>query len=151
MKWLPVASLACACGLAATVVQAQEGIPPGSSSVNEINEAIAAAGKRNLAQAAPRLQGFSVALLLGAAQGSTAPDGLSAPARKALADISDFLPYKTYRVLDTQWIAGTERGGVMQFSAARRWHPGLRVHHVRDAGRRRRSTHCDGRAAHAAD
>jgi hypothetical protein len=55
-----------------------------------------------------------VALLLGASQGSTAPDGLSAPARKALADISDFLPYKTYRVLDTQWIAGTERGGVMQ-------------------------------------
>ncbi len=115
MKWLPVASLACACGLAATVVQAQDGIPPGSSSINEINEAIAAAGKRNLAQAAPRLQGFSVALLLGAAQGSTAPDGLSAPARKALADISDFLPYKTYRVLDTQWIAGTERGGVMNF------------------------------------
>src|SRR3990170_2399847 len=60
------------------------------------------------------LQGFRVALLLGEAKGSTASDGLSAPARKALADISDFLPYKAYRVLDTQWIAGTERGGAMQ-------------------------------------
>lgn len=107
MKWLRIASLACACCLAATVVQAQDAI-------NEINEAIAAAGKRNAAQPAPRLQGFSVALLLGAAQGSTAPDGLSAPARRALADISDFLPYKTYRVLDTQWIAGSERGGALQ-------------------------------------
>jgi hypothetical protein len=115
MKWLRIASIACAFSLVTMTVQAQDAIPPGSSSVNEINEAIAAAGKRNVAPPAQRLQGFSVALLVGEAQGSTAPDGLSAPARKALADIKDFLPYKAYRVLDTQWIAGTERGGGMQF------------------------------------
>jgi hypothetical protein len=54
-----------------------------------------------------RLQGFSVVLLLGEIQGGGTPaDGLSTPARKALADLKDFLPYKSYRLLDTQWIAG---------------------------------------------
>lgn len=65
------------------------------------------------AQETRRIQGFSVVLLLGEAQGSATPDGLSAPARKALADLKDFLPYKGYRVLDTQWIAGTERGSML--------------------------------------
>ena len=107
MKRLRIATVACACVLAATTVQAQD-------SVDAINEAIAAASRRNAVPAAQRLQGFSVALLLGEAKGSTTPDGLSAPARKALADISSFLPYKAYRVLDTQWVAGSERAGVIQ-------------------------------------
>jgi hypothetical protein len=57
-----------------------------------------------------RLQGFSLLLLLGETQGAGQPDNISAPARKALADIKDFLPYKTYRVLDTQWVAGSDNG-----------------------------------------
>ena len=56
-----------------------------------------------------RLLGYSIVLLLGETQGGTTTgEGLSAPARKALADIKDFLPYKSYRTLDTQWLAGAE-------------------------------------------
>jgi hypothetical protein len=57
-----------------------------------------------------RVQGFSLLLLLGETQGTGQPDSISAPARKALADIKDFLPYKAYRVLDTQWVAGSDNG-----------------------------------------
>jgi hypothetical protein len=65
------------------------------------------------AQEPPRVQGFSVVLLLGEMQGTMTPNtarALSAPAQKALSDIKDFLPYKGYRVLDTQWVAGSEFG-----------------------------------------
>src|SRR5258708_1923577 len=51
----------------------------------------------------PAPQGFSVVLVLGDMQGGTAQDNLPAAARKALADVKDFLPYKGYRLLDTQW------------------------------------------------
>jgi hypothetical protein len=58
------------------------------------------------AQSAQR--GFSVVLLLGETQNAGGGDGLPpAPAlRKALSDVKDFLPYKSYRVLDTQWLRG---------------------------------------------
>lgn len=58
------------------------------------------------AQSAQR--GFSVVLLLGETQTASAGDTLPpAPAlRKALSDVKDFLPYKSYRVLDTQWLRG---------------------------------------------
>jgi hypothetical protein len=36
-------------------------------------------------------------------QGASAQDNVPAAARKALADMKDFLPYKTYRLLDAQW------------------------------------------------
>jgi len=61
-------------------------------------------------QESKRLQGFSLLLLLGETQGTGQPENISAPARKALADIKDFLPYKAYRVLDTQWVAGSDNG-----------------------------------------
>jgi hypothetical protein len=32
-----------------------------------------------------------------------------AAARKALGDLKDFLPYKSYRLLDAQWILGSQR------------------------------------------
>ena len=48
-------------------------------------------------------QAFSVVLVLGEAQASTMQDNVPAAARKALADMKDFLPYKGYRLLDTQW------------------------------------------------
>jgi hypothetical protein len=61
-------------------------------------------GPSALAQTRPN--GFSVVLLLGDTQGNATGDSLPpAPAlRKALADVKDFLPYKSYRVLDTQWL-----------------------------------------------
>ncbi len=51
----------------------------------------------------PAPQGFSVVLVLGEMQGSGATDSVPPAARKALADMKDFLPYKSYRFLDTQW------------------------------------------------
>jgi hypothetical protein len=53
-------------------------------------------------------RGFSVVLLVGETQGAAAGDSLPpAPAlRRALNDVKDFLPYKGYRVLDTQWLRG---------------------------------------------
>lgn len=48
-------------------------------------------------------QGFSVVLVLADLQASTAPDDVPPAARRALADMKDFLPFKHYRVLDSQW------------------------------------------------
>jgi len=52
----------------------------------------------------PTVHGFSVALVLGDLQGSAKADNLPEGAKKALMDMRDFLPYKSYRLLDTQWI-----------------------------------------------
>jgi FtsZ-binding cell division protein ZapB len=53
----------------------------------------------------PAPQGFSVVLVLGEMQGSGtgAADNVPPAARKALVDMKDFLPYKSYRLLDSQW------------------------------------------------
>ncbi len=51
----------------------------------------------------PRPQAFSVSLVLGEMQASGASDTVPAAARKALTDVKDFLPYKAYRLLDSQW------------------------------------------------
>src|SRR5262245_18443997 len=58
------------------------------------------------ARAQTAQRGFSVIVLRGDTQGPAGPDNLPpAPAvRKALSDVKDFLPYKSYRVLDTQWL-----------------------------------------------
>ena len=55
-------------------------------------------------------QGYSVVLVLGDMQSTSATDGnVPAAARKALADMKDFLPYKSYRLLDAQWILGSQK------------------------------------------
>jgi hypothetical protein len=52
----------------------------------------------------PRPQAFSVSLVLGDMQAAAgAADNVPAAARKALTDIKDFLPYKSFRLLDSQW------------------------------------------------
>jgi hypothetical protein len=48
-------------------------------------------------------QGFSVVLLLGDMQPADGTDTIPAATRRALVDMKDFLPYKSYRLLDTQW------------------------------------------------
>jgi hypothetical protein len=58
-----------------------------------------------VAFAQPRARGFSVVLVLGDTQPGPVADNVPAAARKALTDVKDFLPYKSYRQLDTQWIA----------------------------------------------
>ena len=50
------------------------------------------------------LQGFNIVLLIGESQSSgPSIEDVPAAARKALADMREFLPFKHYRVLDSQW------------------------------------------------
>jgi hypothetical protein len=49
-------------------------------------------------------QGFSVVLVLGdMAVPASTQDNVPPAARRALADMKDFLPYKSYKLLDAQW------------------------------------------------
>ena len=50
------------------------------------------------------LQGFSIVLVLGDVQDGATSDNIPGPARAALADLKDFLPYRSYRVLDSSWV-----------------------------------------------
>ena len=52
-------------------------------------------------------QGFSVVLVVGDLQGSGGEDDVPMAARRALADMKDFLPYKSYKLVDAAWIVGT--------------------------------------------
>ena len=61
----------------------------------------------------PAPQGFSVVLVLGELQGAAPSDSVPAAARKALADMKDFLPYKSYKLLDTQWTLCCGRSGIV--------------------------------------
>ena len=58
---------------------------------------------------APRAtpQGFSVVLVVGDLQSGGGEDDVPVAARRALADMKDFLPYKSYRLVDAAWIVGT--------------------------------------------
>jgi hypothetical protein len=49
-------------------------------------------------------QGFSVVLVLGDIQGVATPDDVPPAARKALTDMKEFLPFKSYRLLDAAWL-----------------------------------------------
>jgi hypothetical protein len=54
--------------------------------------------------ASSALQGFGIVLVLGDVQEGTTADNIPPGARAALADLKDFLPYRSYRVLDTAWL-----------------------------------------------
>lgn len=49
-------------------------------------------------------QGFSVILVLGDIQGGTTADDVPPAARKALNDMREFLPFKSFRLLDAAWV-----------------------------------------------
>jgi hypothetical protein len=53
------------------------------------------------------VQGYSIVLVLGDMQAGSTPDNVPPAAKKALADMKDFLPYKSYRLLDSQWTLGS--------------------------------------------
>ena len=53
---------------------------------------------------AANIHGFSVVLVVGSTQGANASDGVPEAARKALADMKDFLPYKRYQLIDAAWM-----------------------------------------------
>jgi hypothetical protein len=55
-------------------------------------------------------RGFNVVLLVGDMQDAGGQDTVPVAARKALADMKDFLPYKSYRLMDTQWVLASNSG-----------------------------------------
>jgi len=55
-------------------------------------------------------QGFSVVLVVADLQASTAPDDVPPAARRALADMKEFLPYKSYKLVDAAWVLGQGMG-----------------------------------------
>ena len=57
------------------------------------------------------LQGFGVVLVLGDVQDGPTGDNVPPGARAALADLKDFLPYRSYRVLDTAWVLASSTTG----------------------------------------
>ena len=54
----------------------------------------------------PNHQGFSVVLVLADLKASTAQGDVPPAAQRALEDMKDFLPYKSYRLLDAAWVLG---------------------------------------------
>lgn len=58
-------------------------------------------------------QAFSVVLVVGEMQATQTGDDVPAAARKALTDLKDFLPYKHYRLLDSQWTLCCGRGPII--------------------------------------
>lgn len=57
--------------------------------------------------AAPQTQVFQLHLLEGSTSGTGFPADLPPGARKALEDLRGFLPYKSYRLLDSAWLPTT--------------------------------------------
>jgi hypothetical protein len=57
----------------------------------------------------PGLRGFGVVLVQGEMQPGQQPTDVPPAALKALNDLKDFLPYKNYKLLDTQWTMGSGR------------------------------------------
>ena len=53
-----------------------------------------------------KLRGFIITLVLGDVEGGKTGGTFTQAATKALADLKDFLPYKSYRLLDTVWMLG---------------------------------------------
>ena len=95
MRVLP-GLVATAMMLAAAPVRTQ---PAGQSAVK----------KTVVPEPLPR-RGFNVVLLLGGMTDAGASDTVPTAARKALADMKDFLPYKGYGLLDTQWVLSSSTG-----------------------------------------
>jgi hypothetical protein len=53
------------------------------------------------------VQGYSIVLVQGDMQGGTAAEGVPKAAQQALTDMKDFLPFKSYSLLDSGWVLGS--------------------------------------------
>jgi hypothetical protein len=81
------------------LAQKAEALKPAKKQQEQQGVRLTPAERANL----PRPQGFSVVLVLGEMQGAGTTENVPPAARKALLDMKDFLPYKSYRLLDSQW------------------------------------------------
>ena len=68
-------------------------------------------GQREESRSRLQPQGFSVVLVLADLTTATAQDDVPPAARRALADMKDFLPYKSYKLLDAAWLLGQGSSG----------------------------------------
>ena len=68
-------------------------------------------GQREESRSRLQPQGFSVVLVLADLTTATAQDDVPPAARRALADMKDFLPYKSYKLLDAAWLLGQGTSG----------------------------------------
>jgi hypothetical protein len=104
--------LSTSCALASGVALAMAVIPPAldAQTPSERPRPGVATGRgdserRTSAFDAIGIHGFSIVLVVGDMQGTAgANDTVPGAAKKALADMRDFLPYKNYRLLDAEWM-----------------------------------------------
>jgi hypothetical protein len=89
-----------ASGQQATTPQPQ---PPRSSSSGQASTAPPPSSRTSRSSASVP-QGFSVVLVLGDLQAAAGADDVPPAARKALTDMRDFLPFKSYKLLDAAWL-----------------------------------------------
>src|SRR5262245_60265916 len=82
---------------------AQSGPAPQSATTAPANQP-RSVNQRSVNEAGPLPQGFSVVLVLGDIQSVPTPDDVPPAARKALNDMKDFLPFKSYKLLDAAWL-----------------------------------------------
>ena len=102
MKNLPIAMrvlMATALLWPVNILAQQETVKPARGSEEQSRVRLTPAERANM----PRPQGFSVVLVLGEMQGTGTTENVPPAARKALVDMKDFLPYTSYRLLDSQW------------------------------------------------
>jgi hypothetical protein len=113
---IATALLACA-AISSAVLGAQQAVPPQAAPQPPASSAPSPAATRlpSMAPAQPAAmppaarravapQGVSVVLVLGDLQGASAADDVPLAARKALTDMRDFLPFKSYKLLDAAWL-----------------------------------------------
>ncbi len=75
-----------------------------------VQEKIARALAREDTQ--PRTHGFQILLLAASLKPGGGGQEVPANVQKALADLKGFLPFKSYEVLDTAWMSGTQDRGL---------------------------------------
>jgi hypothetical protein len=120
------AALVACTALSAGVLGAQQAAPPQAapptvpSSTPSIARPATLAPQGPVAAPAARRsssapQGFSVVLVLGDLQGTNVPDDVPVAAKRALTDMREFLPFKSYRLLDAAWLmcCGEPRQGMV--------------------------------------
>lgn len=97
-------SLVSACALLVLSAPALAASQPKATSPRVTAQKPVVRAERKQAANVVSPQGFSVVLVLGDLQGAAGEDDVPPAARKALADMRDFLPYKSYKLLDAAWI-----------------------------------------------
>ena len=104
---LPLCAVVVAASLA-TPVLAQQSQPAPARPVPSTTPAAETPPPPSAATFATRRaalpQGFSVVLVLGDIQGAAIADDVPPAARKALVDMREFLPFKSYKLLDAAWV-----------------------------------------------